>query len=201
MSRFIESIQLRNGELVNLPLHEVRMRRTIEAYYKIKVPIDLTELKIRAKEYPTGLYKCRVLYAKQLQKIEIKPYQIRPINSLQLVESQLDYSLKYEDRTVLNHLFAQRGTCEDVLIVKNGFITDGSYTNVAFFDGQTWWTPTTPLLKGVQRQQFLNSGLIQEKSILATTIFTYKKVKLFNAMMNWEDALEVPIHQIKALAF
>lgn len=201
MSRFIESIQLRNGELGNLPLHEARMQRTIEAHYKIKTPIDLKELKIRAKKYPNGLYKCRILYAKQLQKIEIKLYQIRPINSLQLVESQLDYSLKYEDRTVLNHLFAQRGTCDDVLIVKNGFITDGSYTNVAFFDGRTWWTPATPLLKGVQRQQLLNCGFIQEKAILATTIFTYKKLRLFNAMMDWENAPEVSIQQVKTFGF
>jgi len=201
MSRFIESIQLRNGELVNLPLHAARMQRTIEAHYQTKAQLDLEELKLLAKKYPNGLYKCRILYTQQLQKIEIKPYQIRPINSLQLVESQLDYTLKYEDRTELNHLFAQRGTCDDVLIIKDGLITDGSYTNLAFFDGQIWWTPANPLLKGVQRQQLLNSGLIQEKTILATTIFKYKKVKLFNAMMNWEDAPEVPIHQVKVLPF
>ncbi len=196
MSRFIESIQLKNGQLVNLALHEQRIQRTIESHYGIKGQIDLSRVIAIAKNYPKWLYKCRLVYTQKLEEFVIKPYQIRPINSLQIVESQLDYSLKKEDRSELNQLFSQRGDSDDIIIIKDGLVTDGSYTNLAFFDGQYWWTPATPLFRGIQRQVLLNNGTIREKSILATTILSYKKVKLFNALMDWENAQEVVIEQI-----
>jgi len=85
-----------------------------------------------------------------------------------------------------------------MIIIKNGLVTDGSYTNVAFFDGENWWTPSSPLLKGIQREVLLSTGIIKEKTIPVDSISMYQKVKLFNAMMNWETAPEVPLTQIKS---
>ena len=136
------------------------------------------------------------MYTQKLEEVSFQAYHIRPIHSLQVVNGQLDYSLKYEDRSILNKLFAQRGNCDDVLIVKEGYVTDGSYTNLAFFDGQNWWTPTTPLFQGIQRQALLAKGIIQEKVIFEQDIYSYKKVKLFNAMMDWENAPEVGVERI-----
>ena len=197
MSRFIESIQLNNGRLLNWDLHEQRVQRTIESYYGTKGQIDLAAVIAEAKNYAVGIYKCRLVYTQKLENFSIQRYQIRPINSLRVIENQLDYSLKYEDRVELNQLFAQRRDCDDVIIVKDGFVTDGSYTNLAFFDGEIWWTPSTPLLGGIQRQVLLEKGIIREKSILARDIFTFKKVKLFNAMMDWDNAPEVVVGHIK----
>lgn len=199
MSRFIESIQLKDGQLMHLGLHLKRMERTIQTYYGQPVFFDSKVIEKLAKDYPKGLFKCRLVYTHQLEVITFEKYQIRPINSLQLIESRIDYALKYEDRKALVDLFGQRGDCDDVLIIKDGFITDGSYTNLAFFDGQTWWTPATPLLKGIQRSVLLAKGIIKEKTILADSISIYQKVKLFNAMMDWEVAPEVPLTRVKPL--
>ena len=197
MSRFIESIQLKDGQLLNLSLHEQRMQRTIESHFGQQAQIDLSEVKAEVINYPERTYKCRLVYTTKLEDFAFKSYQIRAINSLQVVESQLDYTLKYEDRGELNQLFAQRGECDDIIIVKDGLVTDGSYTNLAFYNGENWWTPAQPLFSGIQRQVLLAQGIIQEKTILSTAIPTFRKVKLFNAMMDWEKAPEVVIGKVK----
>ncbi|MEM1123127.1 MAG: aminotransferase class IV [Bacteroidota bacterium] len=196
MSQFIETIQLKDGQFYNLPLHQARVNRSWRTHFEGTSTIDLQAVLSLAKKYPQGVFKCRVTYGQHLKTIEVLPYSIRPIRSLQLVESQLDYTFKYEDRATLQTLFAQRGACDDVLIVKNDQITDASYSNVAFFDGQNWWTPNTPLLKGIQREALLRRGIIQEKSIPVHSIYEYSTIKLFNAMMGWETGPMLPISAI-----
>lgn len=200
MSRFIESIQLKDGQLKHLSLHLKRMERTIQAYYHKSILFDKKVIEKAAKDYSKGIFKCRIVYTQQIEEITITPYQIRLIKSLQLVDSQLDYTLKYEDRTTLNRLFQQRGHCDDVVIAKDGLITDGSYTNLAFFDGKNWFTPTTPLLKGIQREVLLTQGIIKERIIRKGDLLKFQKVKLFNAMMDWEVAPTVPIVAVNFLA-
>ncbi|MEM6319499.1 MAG: aminotransferase class IV family protein [Bacteroidota bacterium] len=196
MSRFIETIQLKDGQFYHLSLHQARVNRSWQAHFTGALTIDLRAILPLANEYPQGLFKCRVTYDQTLENVEVFPYAIRPIHSLQLVESQLDYTFKYKDRKTLQTLFSQRGTCDDVLIVKNGQITDASYTNVAFFDGKNWWTPNTPLLRGVQREALLQRGIILEKSIPVTSIYDYSKIKLFNAMMDWKMGPTLPTSAI-----
>ncbi len=198
MSRFIESIQLKDGQLKHLALHLKRMERTTQTYYNKFIIFDKKVIEKAAKNYSKGVFKCRIVYTQQIEEITFKPYQVRPINTLQLVESQLDYTLKYEDRTTLNFLFKQRGNYDDVIIVKDGLITDGSYTNLAFYDGKNWWTPATPLLKGIQREVLILEGKIREKIIPVSDLSNFQKVKLFNAMMDWEVAPTLPIEVINS---
>ncbi|MEM1121103.1 MAG: aminotransferase class IV [Bacteroidota bacterium] len=196
MSQFIESIRLENGQLHLLPYHQDRMNRTVAASFGKKNKIDLYDLQSLEKAYSKGIFKCRVLYQQKITDLQIIPYQSRPIRRLKVVHSQLDYTWKYADRQALKALFAKRGDCDDVLIIKNGLVTDGSYTNVAFFDGQQWWTPHQPLLKGVQRQYLLDQKIIKARLIKKTDIPTFSKIKLFNAMLAWENAPELATSEI-----
>jgi 4-amino-4-deoxychorismate lyase len=192
MSRFIESIKLENGQFFLLPLHEKRMNQTRRICLGLEQAISLDFLPLLGENYPIGLFKCRIVYAATIEKIEILPYQARPIESLKIVAaSQLDYTFKSADRTAINALFQQRKEADDVLIIKNGFVTDTSYCNVAFFDGKRWFTPNTPLLKGVQRQFLLDNALITAKDIALKNLFLFEKIKLFNAMMDWEVGPEI----------
>lgn len=64
----------------------------------------------------------------------------REIRSLRLVaaDDELDYHLKYADRSALARLLQRRDDCDEILIVRDGAITDTSYSNVAFStDGNT----------------------------------------------------------------
>ena len=87
---------------------------------------------------------------------------MRSIRTLKLVTANhIDYRYKSTDRSELNRLTAQKGNCDDIVIVKNGFITDTSFTNLALFDGHQWLTPAHPLLAGTQRALLLEQGKIK----------------------------------------
>ena len=38
----------------------------------------------------------------------------------------------------------QQGDCDEILIIRDNHLTDTSYTNVALYDGQQWFTPLYP---------------------------------------------------------
>lgn len=108
--------------------------------------------------------KCRVIYGREIEEITYTSYQIRPVHSLQIVYSDdIDYTYKSTDRSVINELFARRQEQDDILIVKNGLLTDTSIGNIALFDGNEWYTPKQPLLKGTRRASLLAMNLIKEK--------------------------------------
>ena len=72
-------------------------------------------------------------------------------------------------------------------------ITDSWASNLLFFDGKRWYTPDTPLLKGVQREYLLAAGQIFEKSIPLSEIAQYSKLRLINAMVDFERAPELDV--------
>lgn len=197
MSLFLESIKVKHKQFFNLDLHQQRMNDTRKAFFGVQDDLDLHQI-VQLPDFLTdALYKCRVLYAEKIEKIEFQPYQVRKIASLKLIECHtIDYHLKYADRQLLNDLFAQKGDCDDILIVRNGLITDTSYTNVAFWNGKNWLTPAKPLLNGIQRQKLLQENKIITADLGVEDLKYFQKAKLFNAMLDWENAMEILIENI-----
>lgn len=197
MFRLIESIRLEDGEWFNLHYHQQRMDESILLLTNTENKIQLTSF-LHEQHFPVkGKFKCRIVYS-EVGGIEMSltPYEIRTINSLKIIhDNTIDYSFKFADRAALNNLFAQRNTCDDILIVKNGLITDASYSNVVFFEGTRWLTPAQPLLKGTMRQYLLDSGAIVEEAIRADQIPLFKKVKLINALLGFNGP-ELSVSQI-----
>jgi 4-amino-4-deoxychorismate lyase len=193
-----ETICVQQGRLSKLlPYHQARLNRTREAVWPDSEPIDLQSLLIVPDSVGPEKYKCRVTYGAEVVTIEWEKYLFRSIQSLRLIEDNyLDYAFKYKNRTALNALHAQRGTCDDVLIVKNGLITDTSYANVAFFDGTSWYTPAQPLLPGTQRAFLLDEGVIFPKEISAEDLSQYRAVKWFNAMVGWQEGERIDIENL-----
>ena len=107
----------------------------------------------------------------------------------------LDYTYKSAGREPLNCLFALRGACDDILIVKQGLLTDTSIANIALSDGTHWYTPAHPLLKGTRRAALLEEGILQEKDIRPEDLPSFSTVRLFNAMIDWGE-LELPVRNI-----
>lgn len=193
MCLFLESICCDNGKHQNLDLHQERVNRTFQSFFKTE-PFILSE---GLNEIPEkGRYKCRVVYGKEIESIEFLPYAIPKINSLKIVEIEgLDYDFKFLDRNNLDIAFQKRSNMDDVIIIKDGYVTDAYYANLAFFDGNIWFTPTNPLLKGTKRQALLKSGVLIEKEINTQNIRQYQKVSLINAMLEL-SVVEVDVKQI-----
>jgi 4-amino-4-deoxychorismate lyase len=197
MSQFIESIKVHNGEVLKLSLHQARFDRTREEVLGLRTHPDLSEFISVPDSSKQGVYKCRVLYGLDITQVKFMPYQKPQIRSLKLVKSDcISYAYKSADRTKLEALYEQRDACDDILIVKNGWITDSYFANVILWDGSKWVTPKEPLLKGCMRFSLLANGMISERAIHVNELSRYKHLRLINALNDLSDRLEISIHEI-----
>ncbi len=185
----LESILLVDGNFPLLDYHQARMDFATEKLFGNSVKHKLWEW-IKASPFPLiGRYKCRILYGKQMGRPDYQIYNYKPIHKLQLIEANLlNYNLKFSDRTSLNQLHQQKKEADDVLIVQNDLLTDTTYCNIGFFDGNEWLTPAQPLLKGVRRAFLLDQGLIKEADIEVSYLDKFSHFKCFNAMIGWEES-------------
>ena len=189
-----ETICCENRELKNLSYHEARLNRTRHELWSYSDYWNLSERIAIPDSVDNALYKCRLSYSQEIEAIKWEPYTPRTIQKIQRVyHDNIDYRYKYDNRDELNTLFAQRKDADEILIIKNGLITDSFYCNVAFFDGIEWITPNSPLLPGTQRAFLLDAGIIQEAEIREIDLGKFSKVKLFNAMVNWGNAVDLGI--------
>ena len=202
MSLFLETIRFENGRFDNLPFHQQRLENTLAEVFNETNNIPslenyLSDTLKKLKYDENRLYKCRVVYDREIKSVEFIPYQLPEITSLKLIAAgEIDYHLKYLERGVLNNLYAQRGQTGDVLIIKNGLITDTSFANILFFNGRQWVTPAVPLLKGTRRQQLLADEKIITAGIRPGDLHYFTKARLINAMIRFEDEADVDIDRI-----
>ncbi|MFQ3579866.1 MAG: aminotransferase class IV [Bacteroidales bacterium] len=193
---FVETIKIKNGWANNIELHQYRMNKSRYEVLGISQELNLETAVHTALEHylETGgqfysLMKCRVLYDTYIYKIEFHPYTIKPIRTLQMVQANnIEYTYKYINRDYIQTLLQYKGNADDILIIKNNVVTDTSYCNIVFHDGNQWVTPSTPLLMGTKRQLYLNKNIITHATIYATDVSMYKIFKVINAMIDLEDS-------------
>jgi 4-amino-4-deoxychorismate lyase len=198
MCLLVETIKVGNGKVFNISFHNERMIRTLYQIYGISQKINLESIINVPESAESGVYKCRVIYDNKSVKTEFLPYIKRNVKSIKIIKSDnICYPYKYTDRTRLNSLFEMRGECDEILIAKNGKVTDSSYSNLVFkdFHGK-WITPKTYLLPGTRRAALLKNGLICEADISIDDIIKYKEVKLINSMIGIEDSEGIPVSEI-----
>ena len=197
MCRFIETICIRNGEAERLLWHNKRLNHTRHEVTGLIGKIDLADWLDIPAEAQSGIFKCRVTYRETIEKVEFEPYKMRQVQSLRmLIADDVDYRYKYANREKLQQLFAQRGDANDVLLVKNGFITDTSYANIVFRKGEKWFTPDTPLLQGTRRAFYLNEGSIVAIPIRPEMLEEFDEARLINAMISLEESSGILIEKI-----
>lgn len=197
MCQLIETIKCLDGKLINLQYHQSRLNLARKAFYRHCGELSLAELITVPEIYSRGLFRCRVTYSGSIGKIEFFPHQYREIKSLKLVKcNDVDYRYKYADRKKLESLFEERGESDDILIVKNGFISDSFTANVVFFDGRKWWTPDTPLLSGTQRARLIYEKKLYPCPVTPDDLGKYTIAGLINAMQDLNDMPLVEISRI-----
>jgi len=188
MCLFIESIKLLDGKFYRLKLHQERVNSAFSDFYPNEEPINLLD-NLNQYTFPQqGIYKCRIVYDTDVRSLEFSPYVRRQVQSLKLVETDLESrAYKLEDRSELNAAFALRESCDDVLLIKNGLLTDASYCNIALYDGKNWFTPRIPLIYGVNRKDLINKQILIEKDIEMGDLNNYTQIALFNAMIEFGE--------------
>jgi len=196
--KLIESIRVEDGEYANINYHQSRMEQSCAELGIAYTSLLLQEFLNHINCPKEGLWKCRVGYSTRIEKIEFKAYRIKEVNSLKVVhDNSIEYSHKFEERSRLTSLYKQRGDSDDIIIVKNGMVTDSYYGNLLFLKAGVWYTPNTFLLPGTMRQRLIDLGKVVERDIRLEDIAGYEKVKIVNAMLDFELGPELEIGEVQ----
>jgi 4-amino-4-deoxychorismate lyase len=190
MCLLFETIRIRNCVAENLEYHQERMDRSCKVLFGKLVQKRLTEI-IKKEEVPgNSLFKCRIIYDNEIRKVEYLPYQPVVIKSLKIVNADdIIYHHKFFDRSAFKKMKKNNPDADELLLTRNGLITDTTFTNAAFYDGKSWFTPEEPLLAGTRRRRLIQEGRIIPAQILSKEIHCYQKVSLFNAMLDLENCV------------
>jgi len=190
---YLETIKAIDGKVFHMPYHQKRYEQVLNSA-GIKEHKNLIDY----LHPPTnGIYKCSLTYSNltpHVIEIRYNKYEKRKVESFKIVyDDKIEYSQKSANRDELDRLFKLREDCDDIIIVKNSFITDTSIANIAFFDGNIWLTPKSPLLKGTTRERLLQEKKIVEADIRVDDIKNYSKVALLNAMIDFDIITNINI--------
>jgi len=189
--KLIETIKIKDGKIYNIFYHNKRCNRSRLELFGEQKTIDLVEY---ITNYPKkGLFKCRILYNKDVISVEYIPYTINRNKSFKIVSSDIDYNHKYSNRDSLNRLKEVNSLYDEIIIEKDGLLTDTSIANIAFFDGKNWITPKRPLLKGTVRERLLDIKILIEKDITSDSIKKFSCFALMNAMIGFQIQTDIKI--------
>ncbi len=192
---FLETVCIKNNVPQHINAHLQRMRETAR-HYGFQAPElpDLTAhipMELRDKKV-----KCSITYREEILQITFTDYVAKKINSLKLVDSDVQYAFKFSDRSVLNDLLQKKGICDEILIVQDNCITDTTISNVVFKKGTDFFTSDTFLLNGVKRRRLLQENKIKEMRITTDILYNFESVFFINAMLDIENQRGVPIGNI-----
>ena len=194
----LESICLEDGQFPLLQYHQDRVDHSRLRLYGVKKRLSLANFLAEQSFPSTGRHKVRITYGQQIDSCTCTPYHIRPIETLRIVEVSdgIPYRFKFADRDLLEDAFSRREGCDEVLITWRGFLTDASYANIALFDGEKWYTPAHPLLKGVRRTHLLRNGELQPTVVRSNDLKYFREVRLINAMIGLKESPSIPIKHV-----
>ena len=197
MSQLIETICYENRAFQRIHLHEERMNRSRLQLWGCVDSLSLAPWLSIPGPLKTQKVKCRVTYTWKIENIEYEPYNPKEVLSLKLVtDDSIEYAYKSKNRDPLIRLLKKRGSADEILIIKNGQVTDTSFSNIVFLKEGTWFTPEFPLLPGTRRTDYLQKRMIFPRNITTEDLYFYEEARLINAMRSLEEAVSIPITSI-----
>ena len=173
---FFETIKCEDGAAYNLEYHCRRIARTI------MININLQEYILPIND---DFLKCKVIYDKYgVIDVLYEPYIKRLMKSFKIIyDDTIEYKHKSTNRQAIDTLYSQKQNADEIIIVKNGWITDTSIANIAIYDGFNWLTPKTPLLRGTTQERLLEQKELIQANISVEMLKNAKKIALLNAMV------------------
>ncbi|MCG3657402.1 aminotransferase class IV family protein [Aliarcobacter butzleri] len=178
--KYFETIKCEDFEVFNLDYHQKRVANTIG-------------LNINLQEYinpiSEELLRCKLIYDENgVVDVLYFPYKKREIKSFKIIfDNEIEYSKKYLNRAKLDELYEKRDDCDEVIIIKNGIVTDTTIANIAIFYENSWITSKNCLLGGTTRARLLEEKKLLEKDITLDMLKNASKVALMNAMIGFDE--------------
>ena len=176
---YFETIKCEDFEIFNLEYHNKRVANTIGLNINLQEYI-----------YPPSeeLLRCKITYNNyEVLNVEYFTYTKREIKSFKLIfDDEISYGKKYLNREKLDNLFSKKDSCDEIIIIKNGIITDTSIANIAIFYENNWLTSKNYLLNGTTRNRLLEEKFLIEKDITLEMLKDASKIALMNAMIGFD---------------
>jgi 4-amino-4-deoxychorismate lyase len=176
---FFETILCEDYEVRHLQYHKERIARTIGKNFNLQEYI-----------YPPNhdLLKCKLIYDQDdIVNIKFETYTPKEIKTIKIVyDNSIEYKYKSSDRTQINNLYDQRESADEILILKNGLISDTSIANIAIMKEKQWLTPKQPLLQGTTRARLLDENFIKEADLTIADLKNCQKFAVMNAMIEFK---------------
>ena len=161
---FFETIKCDDFEIFNLDYHNKRVAFTIGKNLNLQEYIN---------PISNELLRCKIIYDEnEVLDVQYFPYKKKQINSFKVIfDDGIDYSKKYLNRERLDYLFSQKDSCEEIIILKNGIVTDT--------------TSKQCLLNETTRARLIEDKKIFEKDITLEMLKNASKIALLNAMIDF----------------
>ncbi len=184
-----ETIKIEDGVLKNLEFHQKRVDKT---RFELFGYSDNLYLKSEIKDIPQkGIFRLRVDYKKEIESFTCKEYVSRDISSFKLINSNISYDYKYANRDSLNALLQEN--YDDIIIIKNGLISDTSIANIAISIDGVWLTPTKPLLYGTTRARLLKSGFLKCENLSIEDLEKAENFAIMNSLIGFKTIKNIMI--------
>lgn len=184
---YFETIKCEDYEIFNLEYHNKRVAKTIGKNLNLQEYITA----------PTNeLLRCKIIYDdNEILSVDYFPYKIKEFKKFKILfDDNIKYSKKYLNREELDELFCKKDSCDEIIIIKNGIVTDTSIANIAVFYENSWITSTKYLLNGTTRTRLIEEKKIFEKDINLQMLQNAEKIAIFNAMIGF---LEIKDYSFK----
>ncbi|MCF6174088.1 MAG: aminotransferase class IV [Campylobacteraceae bacterium] len=184
ISPCLETILCVDNKILHLEYHQKRFNYTRKILYGDNNDIDLNSF---IKPPKNKKQKIRIIYDKTILKVEYQDLIYKNYKNFILIESNLDYSFKYEKRDDINFLKNRFHSYDDIIIYNKGFIKDTSIANIALKLKNIWYTPKTPLLKGTTRERLLNNGFLKIANIDIDDLKKSSSFAIMNAIIGFKE--------------
>lgn len=192
MYPLFETIAVENLQAPHLANHQLRMDSSYLALFHKHNPINLSDLFHHLNIPNEGLFKWRISYNQYQHKSEIALYQPRVVNRISFyhLPADFDYSLKYTERLMFETIKAKYPLVDDVVLVKNGLLTDSLISNlvIEMKNDSQLYTPSSPLLKGTHRKRLIESGKVVEREIRYDQLRDINSITFINAMCSFSSS-------------
>ena len=182
MSLCFETIKVVEGQPLHVAYHNARCNKTREELFTCKDHLDLSTF-INAPD-KAGVYRCRIDYAKTIERVVFFPLLPRHFEHFRLKEINFEYAHKWSDRRAIDQ--AKEGS-DAVIFHRNGYLLDTPIANIALAIDDVWITPKTPLLHGTTRARFLDEGWLKEGDLGIDALRYAKKFAIMNALIDWQE--------------
>lgn len=180
-----ETIKIENGIAKNLVYHQKRVDSTRSELFHLRDKLDLKE---HLNNLPhVGVHRLRLEYEEDVKSLTCREYQEnREFNSFKIVNSTLSYHYKFSNREELETLVHKKEECADIIIVKDGLLTDTSIANIALEVNGVWLTPQLPLLRGATRERLLDEGFLTCANLTVEDLEKMKKFAIINSLLEFK---------------